>query len=83
MAIEEKPDLIILDILLPKMDGIKVAKSLREKGISSQIIFLTNFKDEEHISSALEVVRETDYIIKSDLHIDQIVIRAKERLGIK
>lgn len=83
MTIEEKPDLIILDILLPKMDGIEVAKNLKEKGIKSQIIFLTNFKDVDHMSKAIEIVRETDYIVKSDMHVDQIVARVKERLGIK
>jgi len=83
MAIEEKPDLILLDILLPKMDGIAVAKNLREKGIKAQIIFLTNLKDAEHISKAVEIVKETDYIVKSDVHVDQIIARAKERLGMR
>ncbi len=83
MAEEEKPDLILLDILLPKMDGITVAKNLKQKGIKSQIIFLTNFKDAEHISAAVEVAKETDYIVKSDLHMDQIVSRVKEKLNIK
>lgn len=83
MAEAEKPDLILLDILMPKMDGITMAKKLREKGIKSQIIFLTNLKDEEHISKAVEAVKETEYIIKSDLHIKQIIERVKERLAVK
>ena len=83
MAIEEKPDLILLDISLPKMDGITMAKSLKEKGDKSQIIFLTNFKDAEHIGKAIEIVGETDYIVKSDLRVDQIVAIVKKRLGIK
>ncbi len=83
MAGEEKPDLILLDILMPKMDGITVAKKLKETGNQAQIIFLTNLKDAEHISQAVEIVKETDYIVKSDLHVDQIVARVKERLGIK
>ena len=83
MAEEEKPDLILLDILLPKMDGITMARKLKGKGIKSQIIFLTNLKDAEHISEAVEVVKETDYIIKSDLHIDQIVDRVKSRFNLK
>jgi len=81
MAEEEKPDLILLDILMPKMDGITMAKKLKEKGIKSQIIFLTNLKDVDHISRAVEVSKETDYIIKSDLHVNQIVARVKEKLG--
>jgi len=83
MAIEEKPDLILLDILLPKIDGIAVAKNLKEKGVKSHIIFLTNFKDVEHINQAMEAVKETDYIVKSDMHVDQIVARVKEKLGVK
>ena len=83
MAEEEKPDLILLDILLPKMDGITVAKKLKEKGLNPKIIFLTNLKDTEHMGKAVETMNDTDYIIKSDLHLDQIVARAKEKLGIK
>ncbi|MCX6718443.1 MAG: response regulator [Candidatus Staskawiczbacteria bacterium] len=83
MAEEEKPDLVLLDILLPKMDGITMAKKLKEKGINLHIIFLTNLKDAGHIGEAVEIVKETDYIIKSDLHIDQIVGIVKERLGVK
>jgi len=83
MAIEEKPDLILLDISLPRMDGITMAKSLKEKGEKSQIIFLTNFSDAEHIGKAIEIVGETDYIVKADLHVEQIVSVVKTRLGIK
>lgn len=83
LAEKENPDLILIDILLPKMDGITMAKKLKEKGIKSKIIFLTNMKDPEHLSAAVEVVEETDYIVKSDLHMDQIVARVKEKLGIK
>ena len=83
MATEEKPDLILLDILLPKMDGITLAKKLKEKNIETHIIFLTNFKDADHISAAVEVAKDTDYIVKSDMHVDQIVARVKEKLGVK
>ncbi|MEK7659010.1 MAG: response regulator [Patescibacteria group bacterium] len=83
MAETEKPDLIILDILLPKMDGITVAKKLKEKGANSQIIFLTDFKDAEHISNAVDAVKDTDYIVKSDLRIEDIVARIKNKLNAK
>ena len=82
MAIGENPDLILLDILMPKMDGITMARKLKENGSKPMIIFLTNFKDAEHISAAVEVFGETDYIVKSDLHVDQIIVRVKEKLGI-
>jgi len=79
----ENPDLILLDISMPKMDGLTMAKILREKNINSKIIFLTNFKDTDHIREAIEIYEEIDYIIKSDLDIDQIIGRVKERLKIK
>lgn len=82
VAEKEKPDLIILDILMPKMDGISMAKELQENGVKIPIIFLTNFGDAEHISSAIEV-NKSDYIIKSDLQIHDIINRVKTRLEIK
>jgi len=82
MAQKEKPDLIIADIQLPKMDGIAMAKNIKEKGINCQIIFLTNFNDSMHISDAINAVGQTDYIVKADVHIDAIVDRVKSKLGI-
>lgn len=83
MAENEKPDLILLDILVPKMDGIEVAKELKKIGNKAQIVFLTNLKDAEHISEAMGTVKETDYIVKSDSSIDSIVKTVKDKLGVK
>ena len=82
MADQEKPDLIVADILLPKMDGITMARKIKEKNTDSQIIFLTNMKDLKYINDALSAVGETDYIVKSDVHVDTIVNRVKDRLGV-
>ena len=80
-AEKEKPDLIIIDIMLPKIDGIEMARQIKKKGIESQMIFLTNLKDPDHISKALEAVGESDYIVKADVHIDAIVDRVRKKLG--
>lgn len=82
MAEKEKPDLIIMDILLPKMDGISVARKIKEKGINAKMIFLTGFKDSEHISNAIDAFSDADYIVKTDMRIDDIVARVKDKLGI-
>ena len=81
MAQKENPDLIVIDILMPKMDGITMARKIKEKSIKSKMIFLTNFKDSDHITKALDVASEIDYIIKSDMHIDAIVERIKNKLN--
>lgn len=46
LAISESPDLIILDLMLPKLDGIEVCKQLRQQKVSTPILMLTA-KDEE------------------------------------
>jgi len=77
-----KPDLIILDILLPKMDGISVANAIRQQGIQSPILFLTNFKDQKNILYAAQLLGETP-LIKSDVRIFDIITHVKHRLGIE
>lgn len=46
LALSENPDLIILDLMLPKLDGIDVCKQLRQQKVSTPILMLTA-KDEE------------------------------------
>ena len=83
MAEKENPDLIIVDIMLPKINGIEMTKKIKENGSKAQIIFLTNSNDTDYIRQAVETVSETDYIIKADIPVDKIIARVKEKLGIK
>ncbi len=76
---EENPDLVLIDILLPKMDGITMAKEIRKSHTSLPLMFLTNFDDNEHIAAASEAAL-SDYFIKSDTDIQTIVSEAKKRL---
>ena len=41
MALSEQPGVIVLDVVMPGMDGFKVCRSLREKGITTPVIMLT------------------------------------------
>ena len=82
MIAEEKPDLVMLDIIMPKMDGIEVARQMKEGGINIPKMFLTNMSDADHMSRAIET-KPSDYIIKSDVPVDQIVARVKDKLGVK
>jgi len=80
VAEKEKPDLLLLDIKMPKIDGITMARKLKENGINAPIIFLTNLDDVKHISDAIEVSK-SDYFIKSDWDLEDIVKKVKEKLG--
>jgi DNA-binding response OmpR family regulator len=80
VAIKEKPDLILSDIVMPSMDGITMSKKLKESNIHVPIIFLTNIVDVKHIMAALKANIELDYIVKSDLNISGIVEKVKNKL---
>ena len=81
LAEAENPDIILLDILMPKMDGIEVARQIKQKGIKIPVIFLTNMGDLDHITKAMEAI-QADYIIKSNVPVDKIVERVKNKLGV-
>jgi RNA polymerase sigma factor (sigma-70 family) len=54
MAESLKPDIILMDIRMPVMDGILAAREIQKKGILSQIIMLTTFNDDEYIIKSLQ-----------------------------
>jgi len=81
-AIEQHPNLILLDILMPKMDGMAVLQKLREDawGHDAQVIFLTNISDFEKFNQAIEGgVHE--YMVKSDWKLEEIVERVRKKLN--
>ncbi len=84
-AKRDKPDLILLDILMPEMDGLAMMKKLRgesEWGKQVPIILLTNLtSDNEEITKAIAEGEPAYYLIKSDWSIDDIVGKIKERLA--
>ncbi len=81
MIEKEKPDLIVLDILMPVMDGLEMAMEMKKNNMTIPIIFLTNVKDIDSISKAVEII-PSDYIIKSDMSIDKIIAEIKRKLTV-
>lgn len=63
LAKEQDPDIILLDIMLPYMDGFEVCKALREEGNNVPIIMLTAREDETDKVFGLEIGAD-DYITK-------------------
>jgi DNA-binding response OmpR family regulator len=83
-AREEKPDLVLLDIMLPGIDGVQVAAKLKEEGNDVPVMFLTNVKDSAKISEAMMIKGgDVDYIVKTDIRIENIIERVRQRLGLK
>jgi DNA-binding NarL/FixJ family response regulator len=66
-----KPDLVLLDILMPKMDGVRAAQELRRQGHSAKVVFLSVQQDEEFVAAAFES-GATAYVFKSRMHSDLV-----------
>ncbi|MBL1434251.1 response regulator [Candidatus Wolfebacteria bacterium] len=79
----EKIDLILLDILLPKMNGIEFLKKLREDDAHKDIliIILSAFGDMEKVADAVERGVYI-YLIKDQTKIDDLVNTVKEKLSV-
>jgi len=82
MALEKKPDLILLDITMPKMDGVAVLKNLRgdEWGKTAKVIVMTALDDLTKIAEVIEAGGD-EYLVKTDVTLESIVTKVKEKLG--
>ena len=84
LARSEKPDLILLDIILPKMNGFDVLKTLKaDEGTKSiPVIVLTNLEGSMDVEQALTLGAMT-YMVKTNYELDDIVKRVRDALAKK
>jgi DNA-binding response OmpR family regulator len=84
LAKKDIPDIILLDIIMPKMDGLTMLSLLRreEWGKNIPVIMLSNLSDSAKVSQATKD-GVCDFLIKSDWHLDDVVMKVRERLGDK
>ena len=75
LALHERYDLLILDIMLPKMDGIEILKAIRAKGIDVPVIFLTAKSAERDIVQGFNVGAD-DYMVKP-FSINELLARVR------
>lgn len=83
LALVEHPDMILLDIILPKMDGITTLKKIREDkwGKNVPVIILSNLSAVEDLSKAMEA-GAFEYLVKTDWEPKDIVTKVKETLKV-
>ncbi len=74
----EHPDLVLLDLIMPGMQGFEVLKLLKEDASTSSIpvIILSNLGQDSDVKKALEA-GAVDYLVKANLALDMLVGRVK------
>jgi len=82
-ALKNKPDIILLDIIMPKMNGIAMLTELRKDdwGKTAVVLLLTNDSNPDSMSETLKN-NASDYLIKSDWNLDSVVKIIRVKLGL-
>ena len=81
LAKKENPDLVLLDLILPKIHGLDVLKEMKQNENTKNIpvIVLTNIESIEEIDKALEL-GATTYLVKSDYSLEDVIAKIKKAL---
>lgn len=82
LAKTEKPDLILLDLILPKLHGLEVLKELKSGSETNEIpvIILTNIENLEDVDKAL-ALGATTYLVKTNYKLEELTQKIKKILG--
>lgn len=81
LARQELPDLILLDLILPKMGGFEVLTELKKADATKKIpvIILTNLERSEDVEKAVEL-GATTYLVKTNYKLEEIVEKVRQVL---
>lgn len=84
VAEAERPSLILLDIIMTKMDGITMLKTMRSQrwGRKIPVVILTNLASSGRVAEALQD-EDVDYLVKAEHRLDEVVARVKAKLGMR
>lgn len=78
---ETKPDLVLLDIVMPYMDGLEVLKNMKNDEMAKDIpvILLTNLSQKEEVKNGMSL-GASDYLIKSHFTPSEVLAKVKTYL---
>lgn len=78
---KERPDLVLLDLILPKKDGFEVLRELKQDENTKRIpiIILTNLEGGTDVEKVLSL-GATTYLVKTNYHLEEVVEKIKQTL---
>lgn len=81
LAKSKKPDLILLDLILPKVNGFEVLKLLKQNSETKEIpvLVLTNLEGIKEIDKAIEL-GATTYLVKAQYSLEEVMDKVKSAL---
>lgn len=81
MALEDKPDVILLDIIMPKLDGFSVLRALKENAKTKDVpvVLLTNLGQDEDVKKG-KAMGAAGYLVKANMTPAEVVEKIKEYL---
>lgn len=82
MVKSEKPDLILLDLIIPKLNGFEVLKQIKSDKTTKSIpvIVLTNLEGAGDVEKAIEL-GATTYLVKANYTLQEVIQKIKQALG--
>ncbi|NWF66856.1 MAG: response regulator, partial [Campylobacterales bacterium] len=80
--LEKKPDIVITDILMPRLDGLKLSKEIKNISNETKIIISSAYSDTKYLLEAIEI-GVFGYIIKpyNKQQIDDILIKCSDSIS--
>ncbi len=83
LAKKHHPDLILLDIRMPEMDGMTVLQELRkdEYGRTAKVILLTNLEPSDDMIKNVIIGKPSYYFVKSDIKLSDLLEKVAELLS--
>ena len=82
-VLKQKPDLILLDVMMPKMNGVDTLKALKEKPETKDIpvIFLTNLGDSQEDIVKAKELGALDYLVKAEIDLASLSERVEKAIS--
>ena len=79
-VMKQKPDVILLDVMMPKMNGVQTLKKRKEKEETAAIpvIILTNLGDKGEDVENAKSLGALDYLVKSEINLKDLSLRVKQ-----